>query len=59
MGPVEALRLAMSKEEEAMRIYDKLSVEYPSVKNIFIFLSGEEQKHKNLLKKKIAELTKI
>ena len=37
MGPVEALRLAMSKEEEAMRIYDKLSVEYPSVKNIFIF----------------------
>lgn len=59
MGPVEALRLAMSKEEEAMRMYDKLSVEHLSVKDIFIFLSGEEQKHKKLLGKKIVELTKI
>jgi len=58
MGPVEALKLALIKEVETARMYEKFSGEYPTAKEIFIFLAGEEQKHKNLIEKKIYELTK-
>ena len=58
MGPVEALKFALTKEIEAARMYAKFSEEYPIAKEIFIFLSGEEQKHEKLIEKKIYELTK-
>lgn len=58
MGPVEALELAKSKEEEAVRMYEKLSQEYPAAKEIFIFLMAEEEKHRALIEKKIYDLTK-
>jgi len=58
MGPVEALKLALTKEIEAASMYEKFSWEYPIAKEIFIFLAGQEQKHKNLIEKKIYELTK-
>jgi len=58
MIPVEALKLALSKEIEAVEMYQKFSAEYPVAKDIFIFLASEEQKHKSLIEKKIAELTK-
>ncbi len=58
MGPIEALKLALSKEVEAIEMYSKFSTEYPIAKEIFIFLTGEEQKHKQLIEKKIYELTK-
>lgn len=58
MGPVEALKFALTKETEAADMYEKFSGEYPTAKEIFIFLSGEEQKHKKLIEKKIYELTK-
>lgn len=56
MGPIEALELALGKEREAMEMYDKFSVDFPAAKDVFVFLSGEEQKHKSLIEKKIAEL---
>lgn len=58
MGPVDALKLALSKEEEAMQLYEKLSVEQSVAKDIFNFLVNEEQKHKKLIEQKIAELTR-
>ena len=58
MGPIDALKLALSKEEEAMKMYSKFSDEYPAAKDIFSFLVSEESKHKVLIEKKIAELTK-
>lgn len=58
MGPIEALQLALTKEIETKELYDKFSVDYPVAKDIFVFLSGEEQKHKKLIEKKIYELTK-
>jgi len=58
MIPVEALKLALSKEIEAVEMYQKFSTEYPVAKDIFIFLAGEEQKHRSLIEKKIAELTR-
>lgn len=58
MGPVEALELALSKEIEAKELYEKFSVEYPAARDIFLFLLGEESKHKIMIEKKIFELTR-
>jgi rubrerythrin len=58
MTPVEALKLALSKEEEALQLYQKLSVEHPAVKEVFLFLVNEEQKHKKLLEDKIVAMTR-
>ncbi|MCX5696911.1 MAG: hypothetical protein NTU54_02890 [Candidatus Omnitrophica bacterium] len=58
MGPIEALKLALSKEIEAMDLYRKFSLDYPVAQETFLFLLGEETKHKILLEKKIVELTK-
>ena len=56
MSPVEALKLALSKEIEAEEMYQKFSAKYPTVKDIFVFLAGEEQKHKAPIKKRISEV---
>jgi len=58
MGPVEALRLAKSKEIEAAEMYSKFSQKFPVAKEIFIFLMSEEEKHKLLIEKKISEMTR-
>ena len=56
--PVEALKLALAKEEEAIVLYNKLAIENPAAKDIFEFLSNEEHKHKKLIEKRILELTR-
>jgi len=56
MDPIEALELALSKEEEAIALYQKFCGEFTVSKDIFLFLANEEQKHKILIEKKIAEL---
>jgi rubrerythrin len=58
MTPVEALKLALSKEVETAELYLKFSAEYIVARDTFVFLAGEEQKHKALIEKRIAELTK-
>jgi rubrerythrin len=58
MGPVEALNLALSKEKESIELYSKFSIEHPAVKDTFLFLINEEQKHKQLIEKVIVELTR-
>jgi rubrerythrin len=58
MGPVEALKLALSKEIEAKQMYEDFSIKFPAAKDIFEFLLGEEIKHKLLIERKIIELTK-
>ena len=58
MGPVEALKVALGKEQEAINLYTKIGTEHTNLKEIMDFLIGEEHKHKQLLDKKIAELTK-
>jgi len=57
MGPIEALELARGKEQEAIEMYQKFSLDFPAAKDIFIHLSSEEQKHKKLINDKIVELT--
>ena len=58
MGPIEALKLALSKELKSIELYQKLSVDHTVAKDIFIFLINEETKHKKLIEKRIYELTK-
>lgn len=58
MGAVEALKLALSKETEAIKLYSRLNLEHPSLKETFLFLIGEEERHKKLIEKKIFEITK-
>ena len=57
MIPVEALRLALSMEIQAVEKYTKFANEHPVARETFEFLANEENKHKFLLEKKIAELT--
>jgi len=59
MGPVEALKLALTKEQESIDLYNKLILEHAGLREIFLFLIEEEYKHKQLIDKKIAELTKV
>lgn len=56
MGPVEALEIAVRRENDAAQFYQKLSIDYPEIKETLLFLVGEEQKHKELLEGKIREL---
>jgi rubrerythrin len=58
MIPIEALKLALGEEAKAIALYEKLSIEHPTLKDVFAFLVGEEQKHKQLLENKISELTR-
>jgi rubrerythrin len=56
MGPIEALELALVKEVEAKNLYDNFIARFPQTKEIFTFLMNEEEKHKQLIEKKIVEL---
>ena len=58
MIDIEVLKLALSKEEEAIRIYSEMLVNHPNLKELLSLLVTEEQKHKLLIEKKISELTR-
>jgi rubrerythrin len=59
MGPIEALRFALDREIQSIKLYRRFSQDYPAAKDMFLFLLGQEEKHKNLIEKKIHELTKF
>lgn len=58
MTTVEALKLALSKEETSIELYQKLIGEHPNLKDLLYFLLTEEQKHKKLIEEKINELNR-
>lgn len=58
MTPVEALKLALSKEAASIQLYNKLYLEHPALKELFLFLVNEEEKHKKMIEQKIYEITK-
>ena len=57
MVPLEAFKLALSKEIEAMEMYEKFSLEFPVAQETFLFLAKQERKHKLLIEKQIADMT--
>lgn len=56
MIPVEALKLALLKEVASIKFYDGLYQRHTQLKDILLFLITEEQKHRELIEKKIREL---
>ncbi len=57
VGPVEALKIALAKEIEAAAMYAELARDHKVASDVFLFLVNEETKHRQLIEKKIAELT--
>lgn len=57
MGPVEALEMALVKEIAARDLYQEFSIKFPAVRDTFLFLLGEEEKHKKLIEQRIAQLS--
>lgn len=58
MGPVEALELAKLKEIEAAEMYQKMSIQFPEIKDTLMSLKIEEEKHRKLIEEKIVEFKK-
>ncbi|MFA5276216.1 MAG: hypothetical protein WC417_04930 [Candidatus Omnitrophota bacterium] len=56
MIDIEVLKLALAKEEDAIRVYKGMLIEHPNLRELLSLLVTEEQKHKALIEKKIAEL---
>lgn len=58
MSPIEALNLALAREEDAIELYRRFAEEHKVAEDVFLFLFNEENKHKTLIEKKIFELTR-
>lgn len=58
IGPIEALKMALGREEASIELYRKLLIKYKVAEDVFTFLFNEENKHKMLIEKKIFELMK-
>ncbi len=58
MIELEALKFALSKEQNSVKVYKELLVQQPALKDLLYFLLGEEEKHVVMIEKKIAELYK-
>jgi len=57
MTPVEALEIALSKEEASIKLYRRFSEEHPAIKELLLSLLNEEEKHKKLIEGQIVALT--
>ncbi|MBU4303754.1 MAG: hypothetical protein KKC39_04175 [Candidatus Omnitrophica bacterium] len=58
MIEMEALKLALSKEQSSVKYYQELLVKHPVLKDLFYLLLNEEQKHVMMIEEKIAQLYK-
>lgn len=60
MVPVEALKLALNQEIQAIKLYQGLAIKFPGneIKDTFNFLINEEQRHKRLVEKLIYKMTR-
>ena len=57
MTPVDALKLALSREDASIKMYQKLAAEHVAIKDLLLSLAEQEYTHKHLIEKKIAQLT--
>jgi len=54
---IDVLKLALSKEKGAIKMYQDMLAQHPNLTELLSLLVTEEQKHKMMIEKKIAELT--
>ncbi len=57
MTATEALKVALSKEEASINLYRDLAAKHSEIKELLSSLLNEEEKHKQLIEKKIYEIT--
>jgi rubrerythrin len=57
MVEIEVLKLALAKEEAAIKGYQEMLISYPALGELLSLLVTEEQKHKELIEKKIVDLS--
>lgn len=55
MSPIEIIRMALQREKDAVRDYTEYAqtAEDPSIREMFVFLAGEEKKHVRLLQAEV------
>ena len=58
MTPVEALKIALAKEEVSIKLYKKLANEHSEIRELLYSLLNEEEKQKRLIETRISELTR-
>jgi rubrerythrin len=58
MTATEALKVALAKEENAIKLYKDMANKYPEIRDLLLSLLNEEEKHKQLISKKIQEITR-
>jgi rubrerythrin len=58
MIDIEVLKIALSKEMNSIKLYQEILSHHPNLTELLSILITEEQKHKMLIEKKIAELTR-
>ena len=56
MVDTEVLYMALSKEEDAIKTYQGMLTGHPGLAELLSFLINEEEKHRALIKNKIAQL---
>lgn len=56
MGPVEALKIALKKEESSIKLYQRMYLRYPELKELVSFLINQEEKHKQMVEKAITKI---
>ncbi|MDO8662993.1 MAG: hypothetical protein Q7K98_07245 [Candidatus Omnitrophota bacterium] len=58
MTTIEALEIALSKEESSIELYKSMLNKYTEIKELVNFLLNEEYRHHKLIADKMAELKK-
>jgi rubrerythrin len=58
MLAIEALKLALEKENGSIVLYEKLANTHAEIKDLLSDLLNEEYKHKKRIEERIRELTK-
>jgi rubrerythrin len=55
ISPIEIIRMALQREKDAVRDYTEYAktAEDPSIRELFVFLAGEEKKHVRLLEAEV------
>jgi len=58
MTHIEALQMALKKEEDAIEQYGDMAMKFPEIRQLCTDLQNEEHKHRKMIEKKIVELMK-
>jgi len=56
MTPVEALEIALLKEEASVKLYRRLADEHKAIEDLLMLLVNEEEKHVKIIQNRIREL---